>query len=74
VSHLGKLSGSGVAPAAPSLCVGLLRLERHLPSSVTAQGELLEELTLPCTMHPASERLKRSELAVELFGAQFIEG
>lgn len=33
-----------------------------------------EELALPCTMHAAIERLKRSELAIELFGAEFIEG
>ena len=33
-----------------------------------------EHLNLPCTLHAALERLKRSALARELFGSEFIEG
>jgi glutamine synthetase len=33
-----------------------------------------DNLSLPCTLHTALERLKRSPLAKELFGHEFIEG
>ena len=33
-----------------------------------------EALTLPCTLHAALARLARSEMAIELFGTEFIEG
>ncbi len=35
---------------------------------------MADELSLPCTLHAALERLKRSHLAKELFGHEFIEG
>jgi glutamine synthetase len=36
--------------------------------------EVPNKLTLPCTPHAAIERLKNSQLAVELFGKEFVEG
>lgn len=35
---------------------------------------MADSLSLPCTLHAALERLKRSDLARELFGEEFIEG
>ena len=74
-----RLPGADANPylaLAASLAAGLHGLERELQPSPAIQGEfeVPEELTLPCTMHAAIERLKRSELAIELFGAEFIEG
>ncbi|QTS89108.1 glutamine synthetase [Ectopseudomonas khazarica] len=74
-----RLPGADANPylaLAASLAAGLHGLERELQPSPAIQGEfeVSEELTLPCTMHAAIERLKRSELAIELFGAEFIEG
>jgi len=74
-----RLPGADANPylaLAASLAAGLHGLERELQPSAPIQGEfeVPEELALPCTMHAAIERLKRSELAIELFGAQFIEG
>ncbi|WP_177429676.1 glutamine synthetase family protein [Pseudomonas sp. YY-1] len=74
-----RLPGADANPylaLAASLAAGLHGLERELQPSAPIQGEfeVPEELALPCTMHAAIERLKRSELAVELFGAEFIEG
>jgi glutamine synthetase len=61
---------------AASLAAGLYGLENGLQPSAPIQGEfeVAKELTLPCTMHAALERLKQSSLAVELFGSEFIEG
>ena len=44
--------------------------------SAPAQGEFEapDELTLPGTLHDAILRLDRSELARELFGAEFVDG
>lgn len=74
-----RLPGADANPylaLAASLAAGLHGLECELQPSPAIQGEfeVPEELTLPCTMHAAIERLKRSELAIELFGAEFIEG
>ncbi|WP_436968996.1 glutamine synthetase family protein [Ectopseudomonas hydrolytica] len=74
-----RLPGADANPylaLAASLAAGLHGLEHELQPSAPIQGEfeVPEQLTLPCTMHAAIERLKRSELAVELFGAEFIEG
>jgi len=74
-----RLPGSDANPylaIAASLAAGLHGLERELEPSAPIQGEIEvpEELKLPCTMHAAIERLKRSQLAGELFGKEFIEG
>lgn len=74
-----RLPGADANPylaLAASLAAGLHGLERELQPSAPIQGEfeVPDELALPCTMHAAIERLKRSKLAVELFGAEFIEG
>ena len=74
-----RLPGADANPylaLAASLAAGLHGLERELQPSAPIRGEfeVPDELTLPCTLHAAIERLKRSELAVELFGTEFIEG
>jgi len=74
-----RLPGADANPylaLAASLAAGLHGLECELQPSAAIQGEfeVPDELALPCTMHAAIERLKRSELAIELFGAEFIEG
>lgn len=74
-----RLPGADANPylaIAASLAAGLYGLERQLQPSAPLQGEfeVPKELTLPCTMHAALERLKHSSLAVELFGSEFIEG
>jgi glutamine synthetase len=74
-----RLPGADANPylaLAASLAAGLYGLENGLQPSAPIQGEfeVAKELTLPCTMHAALERLKQSSLAVELFGSEFIEG
>lgn len=74
-----RLPGADANPylvLAASLAAGLYGLERQLQPSAPVQGEFAvpEELTLPCTMHAALERLRHSQLAVELLGKEFIEG
>ncbi|RJG09886.1 glutamine synthetase [Pseudomonas cavernicola] len=74
-----RLPGADANPylaLAASLAAGLYGLEHELQPSEPIQGEFAvpEALSLPCTMHAAIERLKRSELARELFGKEFIEG
>ncbi len=74
-----RLPGADANPylaLAASLASGLYGIEQQLQPSVPLQGEfdVPKELTLPCTMHAALERLKHSSLAVELFGSEFIEG
>ena len=74
-----RLAGADANPylvLAASLAAGLYGIERQLQPSAPLQGEfeVPKELTLPCTMHAALERLKHSSLAVELFGSEFIEG
>ncbi|WP_174706162.1 glutamine synthetase family protein [Pseudomonas sp. PIC25] len=74
-----RLPGADANPylaIAASLAAGLYGLERELEPSEPIQGEFEtpDELRLPCTLHAALERLKRSRLARELFDAEFIEG
>ena len=74
-----RLPGADANPylaLAASLAAGLYGIEQQLQPSAPIQGEfeVPDELALPCTMHAAIERLKRSALAQELFGAEFIEG
>jgi glutamine synthetase len=74
-----RLPGADANPylaLAASLAAGLYGIERQLQPSAPIQGEfeVPDELTLPCTMHAAIERLKRSQLARELFGEEFVAG
>lgn len=74
-----RLPGADANPylaIAASLAAGLHGLEQRLAPAPAIQGEFQvpEHLSLPCTLHAALERLKRSALARELFGAEFIEG
>jgi len=74
-----RLPGADANPylaLAASLAAGLYGIEQQLQPSAPIQGEFSvpDELALPCTMHAAIERLKRSQLAHELFGKEFIEG
>jgi glutamine synthetase len=74
-----RLPGADANPylaIAASLAAGLYGIEHSLEPSEQIQGEFLvpDHLSLPCTLHAALERLKRSQLAKELFGSEFIEG
>lgn len=74
-----RLPGADANPylaLAASLAAGLHGIQQQLQPSAPIQGEfdVPDELALPCTMHAAIERLKRSELALELFGNEFIDG
>ena len=74
-----RLPGADANPylaIAASLAAGLHGIEQALEPSAAIQGEIEvpDALTLPCTLHAALERLKRSEHAKELFGKEFIEG
>lgn len=74
-----RLPGADANPylaIAASLAAGLHGIEQRLQPAPAIQGEFAvpEHLSLPCTLHAALERLKRSALARELFGAEFIEG
>lgn len=74
-----RLPGADANPylaIAASLAAGLHGIERQIAPTPTIQGEfeVPEHLSLPCTLHAALERLKRSALARELFGKEFIEG
>ncbi len=74
-----RLPGADANPylaLAASLAAGLHGIEQQLLPSAPIQGEfeVPDELALPCTLHAAIERLKRSDLALELFGKEFIEG
>ncbi|EJM72675.1 glutamine synthetase [Pseudomonas sp. GM55] len=74
-----RLPGADANPylaIAASLAAGLHGIENALEPSAPIQGEfeVPDNLSLPCTLHAALERLKRSQLARELFGAEFIEG
>jgi glutamine synthetase len=74
-----RLPGADANPylaLAASLAAGLYGLEQQLQPSAPIQGEfeVADELSLPSTMHAAIERLKRSGLALELLGKEFIEG
>ncbi|WP_263261108.1 glutamine synthetase family protein [Pseudomonas sp. RIT-PI-S] len=74
-----RLPGADANPylaIAASLAAGLHGIERELEPTPPIQGEfeVPENLALACTLEGALKRLKRSELAVELFGQEFIEG
>lgn len=74
-----RLPGADTNPylaIAASLAAGLYGIEQQLQPAPAIQGEFQvpEHLSLPCTLHAALERLKRSTLARELFGTEFIEG
>ncbi|WP_440974882.1 glutamine synthetase family protein [Pseudomonas koreensis] len=74
-----RLPGADANPylaIAASLAAGLHGIEHELEPSAPIQGEfeVPDNLSLPCTLHAALERLKRSQLARELFGQEFIEG
>jgi glutamine synthetase len=74
-----RLPGADANPylaIAASLAAGLYGLEQQLQPSAPIQGEFEapDKLLLPCTLHGAIERLKRSDLARELFGKEFIDG
>jgi len=74
-----RLPGADANPylaIAASLAAGLHGIERQIAPTPAIQGEfeVPEHLSLPCTLHAALERLKRSDLARELFGKEFIEG
>ena len=74
-----RLPGADANPylaIAASLAAGLHGIEHQLEPTAAIQGEfdVPEALSLPCTLHAALERLKRSHLAIELFGKEFIEG
>jgi glutamine synthetase len=74
-----RLPGADANPylaIAASLAAGLYGIKRTLEPSEPIQGEFIvpDHLSLPCTLHAALERLKRSHLAKELFGSEFIEG
>ena len=74
-----RLPGADANPylaIAASLAAGLYGIERQLEPTPPIQGqfEVPDALSLPCTLHAALERLKRSALARELFGDEFIEG
>ena len=74
-----RLPGADANPylaIAASLAAGLHGIENELEPTSAIQGEfeVPDNLSLPCTLHAALERLKRSQLARELFGTEFIEG
>ncbi|MDO7897784.1 glutamine synthetase family protein [Pseudomonas citrulli] len=74
-----RLPGADANPylaIAASLAAGLHGIEHRLEPSEAIQGEfeVPDNLSLPCTLHAALERLKRSHLAKELFSEEFIEG
>lgn len=74
-----RLPGADTNPylaIAASLAAGLQGIERKLQPTPAIQGEFVvpEHLSLPCTLHAGIERLRRSTLARELFGEEFIEG
>ena len=74
-----RLPGADANPylaIAASLAAGLYGIEHELGPTAPIHSEIHApgELSLPCTLHAALERLKRSQLAKELFGKSFIEG
>ncbi len=74
-----RLPGADANPylaIAASLAAGLHGIEQRLQPAPAIQGEfeVPDNLSLPCTLHAALDRLKRSDLARELFGKEFIEG
>ncbi|MHA6196543.1 glutamine synthetase family protein [Pseudomonas wadenswilerensis] len=74
-----RLPGADANPylaIAASLAAGLHGIENALQPTPAIQGEfeVPDHLSLPCTLHAALDRLKRSSLAREIFGREFIDG
>ena len=74
-----RLPGADTNPylaIAASLAAGLHGIEKQLRPEPAIQGEfeVPDHLSLPCTLHAALDRLKRSHLAREIFGEEFING
>jgi glutamine synthetase len=74
-----RVAGADANPyliLAASLAAGLHGIEQQLQPSAPLQGEFVvpDELLLPCTMHAALQRLKHSELALQLLGKEFVDG
>ncbi|RMQ44983.1 Glutamine synthetase [Pseudomonas cichorii] len=74
-----RLPGADANPylaIAASLAAGLHGIAQGLEPTAPVRGDIVvpQELALPCTLHAALKRLKRSSLAKELFGQVFIEG
>ena len=74
-----RLPGADANPylaIAASLAAGLHGIEQRLQPTAAIQGEfeVPDHLSLPCTLHAALDRLKRSTLARELFGKEFVDG
>lgn len=74
-----RLPGADANPylaIAASLAAGLHGIEQRLQPTPAIQGEfeVPDHLSLPCTLHAALDRLKRSTLAREVFGQEFIDG
>ncbi|MBO3274536.1 glutamine synthetase family protein [Pseudomonas schmalbachii] len=74
-----RLPGADANPylaIAASLAAGLHGLEQELEPGEAIQGEIEvpDELLLPCSMYDALQRLKRSELARDIFGKEFVDG
>ena len=74
-----RLPGADANPylaIAASLAAGLHGIENRLQPAPAIQGEfeVPDHLSLPCTLHAALDRLKRSTLAREVFGNEFIDG
>ncbi|HCP56846.1 MAG: glutamine synthetase [Pseudomonadaceae bacterium] len=74
-----RLAGADANPylaLAASLAAGLHGLERELQPTPPIQGDfdVPREMKLPNNMQSAIERLQNSQLAVETFGAEFVEG
>ncbi|MFG0380563.1 glutamine synthetase family protein [Pseudomonas sp. zbq_18] len=74
-----RLPGADANPylaIAASLAAGLHGLLNELPPSAAIQGDFAvpDELSLPCTLHAALQRLRSSTLARQWFGEEFIQG
>lgn len=74
-----RLPGADANPylaIAASLAAGLYGIEHEIEPSAVSQGEFqaTDVLTLPGTLHEALQRLRRSALARELLGDEFIDG
>jgi glutamine synthetase len=74
-----RLPGADANPylaIAASLAAGLHGIEHGLEPEAAVQGEMAvpEHLELPCTLHAALTRLKRSAVARHWFGDEFVDG
>ncbi|MEH6567087.1 MAG: glutamine synthetase family protein [Halopseudomonas sp.] len=74
-----RLPGADANPylaVAASLAAGLYGIDNRCEPGAPVQGQFSapDELVLPGTLHDAIQRLDRSAIARELFGAEFIDG